>query len=46
MRREAREEDPSITRRLPRRNARWPTTHFASEEVERGGRGRAKKGLT
>ena len=46
LRREAREGDPSIPRRLPWRNARWPATHFASEKVERGGRGRAKKELT
>ena len=46
MRREVREKDPSIPRRLPRGNTRWPTTHFASEEVGRGGRGRAKKELT
>ena len=46
LRREVRDGDPSIPRRLPRRNTRWAATHFASEKVERGGRGRAKKELT
>ena len=46
LRREVREGDPSIPRRLSRRSTRWPATHFASEKVERGGRGRAKKELT
>ena len=44
--REVRDGDPSIPRKLPRRNTRWAATHFASEKVERGGRGRAKKELT
>ena len=46
LRREVRDGDPSIPRKLPRRNTRWAATHFASEKVERGGRGRAKKELT
>ena len=31
LRREVRDGDPSIPRRLPRRNTRWAATHFASE---------------